>query len=107
MLGRAQTAARRTVPRQRPLLAVYRQQAAANAARRSGHQEVISTLTRARALLTQWPDTLERAHQELALLTALGPTLMATRGVAAPEVEQTYVRLQALSHHVEESPRGL
>ena len=85
----------------------YWQQAAANAARRSGHQEVISTLTRARALLTQWPDTLERAHQELALLTALGPTLMATRGVAAPEVEQTYLRIQALSHRVEESRRGL
>ena len=32
---------------------------------------------------------------------------MATRGVAAPEVEQTYVRIQALAHQVEESPRGL
>jgi DNA-binding winged helix-turn-helix (wHTH) protein/predicted ATPase len=85
----------------------YWQQAAANAARRSGHHEVIRTLTRARALLTQWPDTRERAHQELVLLTALGPTLMATRGVAAPEVAQTYLRNQALAHHMEESPRGL
>jgi hypothetical protein len=32
---------------------------------------------------------------------------MATRGVAAPDVEQTYLRIQALAHHVEESPRGL
>ena len=85
----------------------YWQQAAANAARRSGHHEVISTLTRARVLLAQWPDTHERVHQELALLTALGPPLMATRGVAAPEVAQTYGRIQALAHHVEESPRGL
>jgi len=52
----------------------YWQQAATNAARRSGHHEVISTLTRARALLTRWPDTRERVHQELALLTA-GPAV--------------------------------
>jgi hypothetical protein len=77
----------------------YWQQAAANAARRSGHHEVIRTLTRARAP----PHAVARhagarPHQELALLTALGPPLMATRGVAAPEVEQTYVRIQALAH---------
>jgi adenylate cyclase len=58
-------------------------------------------------LLPEWLDPRERIYQELALLTALGPPLMATRGVAAPEVTQTYGRIQALAHHVEESPRGL
>src|SRR5215813_368797 len=81
----------------------YWQQAAANAARRSGHHEVISTLARALALLTQWPDTLERTHQELALLTALGPALIATQGYAAPDVEETYVRARALCQHLEET----
>ena len=38
----------------------------------------------------------ERAQQELDLQIALGPALMATKGQAAPEVEQTYARAQAL-----------
>ena len=52
-------------------------------------------------------DTPKRTRQELSLQTALGPALMVTRGVAAPEVEQTYLRIQALAHHMEETPRGL
>jgi tetratricopeptide (TPR) repeat protein len=54
-------------------------------------------------LLTTWPDTLERAQQELAIQLALGAPLIATRGWAAPEVEQTYTRAWALCQQLEET----
>ncbi len=85
----------------------YWQRAGERALQRSAHVEAISHLTKGLEILQALPETPEHTRQELRLQTALGPTLMATRGVAAPEVEQTYLRIQALSHHVEESPRGL
>ena len=42
------------------------------------------------------PETPARVQQELDLQIALGPALSATKGFAAPEVEQTYARARAL-----------
>jgi hypothetical protein len=53
--------------------------------RRSAHQEAITLLTKGLELLSTLPDTPERAQQELALQTALGPALTSVKGYGAPE----------------------
>ena len=70
----------------------YCQQAAENALRRYAYREAITHLSKGLTLLQRLPDTPERLQQELAVQTTLGPALMATKGMAAPEVEQTYAR---------------
>ena len=54
-------------------------------------------------MLKTLPDTPERAQQELVLQTTLGPALMATKGHAAPEVEQAYARARELCQQVGET----
>jgi predicted ATPase/DNA-binding winged helix-turn-helix (wHTH) protein len=85
----------------------YLQQAAATAMRRHAHQETIDYLQRARALLQTLPDTPERLQQELHVYVALGGALQATRGQAAPEVEQAYRRAYALCQRVEDTAQLL
>jgi class 3 adenylate cyclase/predicted ATPase len=72
---------------------------------RSAHLEAISHLTKGLELLKILPDTAERAKQELDLQTTLGPALMAAKGLAAPEVEQSYRRAQVLCQQVGEAPQ--
>ncbi len=50
------------------------------------------------------PDTPERAQQELALQVALATPFQATKGWAAPEVEQAYARARELCQRVGETP---
>ena len=78
----------------------YLEQAAATAVSRHAHQEAIDYLQRALALLQTLPDTPERRQQVLHVYVALGGPLMATRGQAAPEVEQTYSAAYALCQQV-------
>ena len=61
-------------------------------ARLSAYQEVIAHVTKGLALLGRLPDTPERTQTELELQIALGTALIATKGYAAAEVEQTYSR---------------
>ena len=56
-------------------------------------------------MLATFPETPARNHQELNLQTALGAALAATKGTAAPEVEQTYARARALCTQVGETPQ--
>ena len=56
-------------------------------------------------LLKTLPDTPERASQELTLHLALGPALMATKGFAAPEVEQHYTRARELCEQLGDTPQ--
>jgi predicted ATPase len=78
--------------------------AARNAVRVFAHQEAVGLARRGLALLeAALPDTPNRARQELPLLLALGVSLVATRGFAAPEVEQTYLRARALGERVEDA----
>jgi predicted ATPase len=83
---------------------VYWQQAGQRAVRYSAYAEAIRHFTRGLALLTTLPTTAARAQQELEMQLALGPALMATKGQAAPEVEQTYARAWALCAQVGETP---
>ncbi len=74
----------------------YLHQAGRRAIALSAHQEAISHLTRALALLAEQPNTLERARQELDLLTDLGISYKITKGFAAAEVEWVYRRARLL-----------
>ena len=74
----------------------YLQQAGDNAMGRWAYQEAITFFTRGLTLLETQPETPARVQQELDLLLALGPALMAAKGWAAPEVEQTYARARVL-----------
>jgi predicted ATPase len=74
----------------------YWQRAGQRALRRSANLEAVQHLSMALALLATLPETAVRAQQELDVQIALGPALMAARGWAAPEVEQTYGRARAL-----------
>ena len=83
----------------------YRQRAGQQALQRSANPEAVQHLTRGLALLVTLPETPVRAQQELGLQVALGPALMATKGWAVPEVEQTYARARALCQQVGETPQ--
>jgi DNA-binding winged helix-turn-helix (wHTH) protein/predicted ATPase len=81
----------------------YLQMAGTQAMQRSAHQAALQHLTQALELLATLPATSERAQQEIELRIALGPALMAAKGWAAPEVEQTYARARALGTQLGET----
>jgi TOMM system kinase/cyclase fusion protein len=74
----------------------YWQRAGEHAIQCSAYVEAISHLTTALALLQTLPETPARDQQELTLQHTLGVPLLATKGFAAPEVEQAYARAYAL-----------
>lgn len=81
----------------------YLRRAGENAVLRSASHEAIQLLTRGLELLKRLPNTPERVQQELALQTTLGPVLLATKGMAAPEAEHAYVRAQELCQQLGET----
>jgi predicted ATPase/class 3 adenylate cyclase len=83
----------------------YWQRAGQQALQRSATPEAVRHLTKRLALLATLPETPARVQQELDLQIALGPALMATKGAAAPEVEQAYARARVLCQHVGETPQ--
>jgi predicted ATPase len=83
----------------------YWQRAGHLALQHSANLEAIQHLTTALELLATLPDTPARAQQELDLQITLGPVLVATKGTAAPEVEQTYARARALCAQVGDTPQ--
>ena len=80
----------------------YLTRVAEKAARNSAHVEAIAHLTQALELLQTLPATPERRQQELTLHIALGASLIATKGYAAPEVEQTYAHARQLCQHLDD-----
>jgi predicted ATPase len=83
----------------------YWQRAGQQAAQRSAHQEAIGHLTKGVEVLQTLPDTPERTQQDLLLHVALGVSLMAVKGRAAPEVERVYTRAWALCQQVGDTPQ--
>jgi predicted ATPase len=83
----------------------YWHKAGQRASERSAHVEAIAHLRRGLALLQPLPETPERIRREVDMLIALGASLNATKSIAAPEVEQTYLRAQHLCQHLEEPQR--
>jgi predicted ATPase len=72
------------------------------ASERSAHVEAITHLTKGLALLQTLPETRERAQREVDMLIAFGASLLATKGQAAPEVGETYIRAQHLCEHLDD-----
>lgn len=83
----------------------YWQRAGELAVARSANQEAIHHLTRGRELLAALPLSSDRTQRELDLLTKLGPALMAAKGYADAEVEETYARARDLCQEVEQTPQ--
>ena len=74
-----------------------------HAIERSANLEAIAHLTRGRALLIEQPASAERDAQELDYCLALGPALMSTKGLAAPEAEVVYVHARQLCQSVDQA----
>ena len=83
-----------------PKAVEYLHRTGQQALQHSANLDAMRHLGAALELLEHLPDTPARAHQELTLLLALGPALMAVRGYAAPEVATTYTRALALCAQV-------
>src|SRR5207244_2787393 len=73
-----------------------------SAIERSAHVEAIAHLRQGLALLQTLPETPQRLQREVHMSIAVGVSLMATKGPAAPEVEQTYLRAQHLCAHLDD-----
>ena len=83
---------------------VYWQRAGQRAVERSANVEAIGHFTKVLELLKALPHTPERIQQELTLQISLGVPMTATKGYAAPEVEQTYARARELCQQLGETP---
>jgi predicted ATPase len=90
-----------------PRAVTYWQQAGDTAARRNAPHEALASLTKALALLAMLPDNPERIQYELTLRLALGELLIAVKGWAAPEVQETYTRAYVLGQQVGGTPQLL
>src|SRR5271156_5001247 len=73
------------------------------ASQRSAYLEAITNLKQGLDLLKAIPETPDRDRQELALQTALGPSLMEAKGDASPETEAAYHRGAELSEKLGET----
>src|SRR5262245_55442112 len=80
----------------------YWYQAGQSAIQRSAHVEAISHLRQGLTLLGTLPETPELTQYAVDMHIALGASLIATKGHAAPEVEQTYLRAQQLCAHLDD-----
>jgi predicted ATPase len=83
----------------------YWQQTGENAWRRHAYLEALSALRKGLALLAILPESPEQAQRELTLLLSLGELLIATEGIAAPEVGEVYTRAHVLCQQVGEAPQ--
>ena len=83
----------------------YWQRAGQGAFDKSAYQEAGEHLKRGLSLVQTLPSGPERTLHELDLHAAVGPVLMITHGVDAPEVEQVYTQAYALCQEIEETPQ--
>jgi len=79
----------------------YWHRAGQRASERSAHVETVSHLRTGLELLQTLPETPERTQREVDMLIVLGASLVATKGYAAPEVEQTYTRAWQLCQYLD------
>jgi class 3 adenylate cyclase/predicted ATPase len=73
--------------------------------RRMALTEAVSHLTRGLEVISTLPPSSERDASELELRTLLGAVLIATRGFASPEVEQSYGRARVLCRQMRDTPQ--
>jgi predicted ATPase len=80
----------------------YWYQAGQSAVQRSAHVEAISHLRTGLALLPTLPETPDRVQREVDMCIALGASLIATKGYAAPEVGEIYTSARQLCEHLDD-----
>ncbi|MCZ6811749.1 MAG: AAA family ATPase [Planctomycetota bacterium] len=79
---------------------VYWQRAGRRALERSANAEAIAHCSKGLELVRGLSGATELAKEELALLLALGPALMASKGFGAPDVREAYARARELCEQV-------
>src|SRR5262249_6377619 len=84
----------------------YWYHAGQSAIQRSAHVEAIAHLRQGLEMLQTLPETPQRLQREVHMSIALGASLMATQGYAAPAVGETYTRARQLCQALED-PRQL
>jgi DNA-binding winged helix-turn-helix (wHTH) protein/tetratricopeptide (TPR) repeat protein len=89
--------------RNAPKAVQYLEHAGKTAVGRSAPHEAVQHFTKAIGLLTTWPDSLARRQHELSLQLMRGAALMATKGLAAPEVAYAYARAWDLCQQLGEA----
>ena len=77
----------------------YLQMAGERAVKRSANKEAVTHLEKAKELLEAMPERAAHTNQELQLLIALGPAMMATRSSTAPEIGAVYARARELARN--------
>src|SRR5258708_16421855 len=82
----------------------YLERAGQRALQRSAYADAISSLGAGLNLVQKLPESPERIQRELLLQLALGPALMAVKGLAAPEAERAYVRAHELCERLGDPP---
>lgn len=70
-------------------------------------QEAVALARRGLSMVEMLPDSRERREQEFSLQVVVANALIATKGNAAPEVEQTYSRTHELAQQLGETPHLL
>ena len=80
----------------------YLQKAGQQAVCQAAPAAVVEYLAEALRLFATLPPSSERNQREIQLLTAYGPALIATKGMGASEVEQSYTRALELCRQVED-----
>ena len=81
----------------------YWRQAGERAVRRAANREAIEHFRHALSLLEARPETNERWHVELPILSQLGPALMSVYGWSAPEAEEIVERGARIGRGLESS----
>jgi predicted ATPase len=85
----------------------YWLQAGQRANQHWAYAEAVTHLTKGLEILATLPDSPEHTRQELDLQCTMGPALMALKGFAAPETEQTYTRAWQLCQQIGDTPHLL
>ena len=84
---------------------VYCRRAGENAVQRSAHHEAISHFRKGQTFLERLQPGAERDNLELRLLTALGVSIMATQGYAAPDAVDVYLQAREVSKRLNDPPQ--
>jgi class 3 adenylate cyclase/predicted ATPase len=79
----------------------YWHHAGQRASEHSAHMEAINHLHQGVSLLQTLPETPERTQREVDMLIAIGASLIATKGPADPEVQQTFTHARQRCAHLD------